>query len=202
MAKPVFKSKDATELLHYAEHILLKMNENADLFTNPVPDLATLESDLSAYREAYAEATFRDRRAVVLKGQKGSGLQETVYRLSHYVDGVAQGDPAIILAAGYRVARPSSVRHGRTPKAGNLRAEHVQVGSGIVRLRINPWRPARLYRYEYRPKGEENWTGILHSNSTLELSGLNMLQEYEFRASYIGTDTALNYSDTITALVV
>ncbi len=202
MAKPVFKSKDATELLRYAERILLKMTENETLFTDPVPDLATLENDLTAYRDAYAEAAFRDKRAVVLKGQKGGKLQETVYRLSHYVDAVAQGNPATILAAGYRVARPTAVRHGRTPKAENLRAEYVQVGAGIVRLRVNPWKPARLYRYEYRPKGEEDWTGILHPNSTLELSGLTMLQEYEFRVSYIGTDITLNFSDTVTALVV
>src|SRR5690606_16548897 len=130
MSKPVFKSKDATGLLRYAEHILKKMTENADMFTNPVPDLAALESCLSAYRDAYAEATFRDKRAVLLKGQKGKELQEVIYRLSHYVDAVAQGDAAVILAAGFQVARSSTNRTGRTPKAENLRAEHVQVGSG------------------------------------------------------------------------
>ena len=43
MAKPVFTSKDATQLLIYAEQIFLKLTENADLFTDPVPDLTTLE---------------------------------------------------------------------------------------------------------------------------------------------------------------
>ncbi len=202
MSKPVFKSKNATELLQYAEHILLKMTENEDLFANPVPDLTTLENALNAYREAYAEATFRDKRAVVLKGQKGRGLQETVYRLSHYVDAVAQGDPAIILAAGYRVSRSNATPIGHTPKAENLRVEHIQVGLGIIKLRVKPWKPARLYRYEYRQKGEEEWIGILHSKSTLELDDLRMMQEYEFRVSYLGRDTTLNFSDTITAMVV
>ena len=94
MAKPIFTSNSETGLLRYAEHIHLKMNENADLFPDPVPGLEELETRLEAYRDAYAEATFRDKRAVVLKKQRGAELQEVIYRLSHYVDAVAQGDPA------------------------------------------------------------------------------------------------------------
>ena len=202
MAKPIFTSRDATGLLRYAEHIFLKMTENADLFPAPDPDLATLESRLAAYRDAYAEATFRDKRAVILKKQRGDDLQQVIYRLSHYVDKVAQGNPATILAAGYEVGRSTGNRIGRTPKAENLRVKHVQVGTGIVQLKVQAWQPARLYRYEYRKVGSETWEGTLDSRSTLELSGLEMLQEYEFRASYIGTDTASNFSDITTAIVV
>lgn len=202
MAKPNFASKNATELLRYAEQIFKKMTENADMFTDPVPDLETLESRLSAYRAAFVEASFRDQRAVILKGQEGKKLQEVIYRLSHYVDAVAQGDPGIIVAAGYRPSRTRDGEMSRTPKAENLRVSHVQVGIGIVHVRINPWKLARLYRYEYRKKGSEEWTGILHSKSTLELRDLDRLQEYEFRVSYIGRDIELNFSDTVTALVV
>lgn len=202
MTKPNFRSKNATELLRYAEQIFKKMTENADMFIDPVPDLETLENSLTVYRAAFAEASFRDQRAVLLKGQAGKDLQEIIYRLSHYVDAVAQGDPSIIVAAGYRPSESSTNRIERTPKAENLRVSHVQVGSGILRVRVTPWTPARLYRYEYRKKGMEEWTGILHSNSTLELRGLEKLQEYEFRVSYIGRDIELNFSDTVTALIV
>ena len=142
MAKPIFTSNSEAGLLRYAEHILLKMTENADLFPDPNPSLTALEDTLSAYRDAYAEATFRDKRAVILKKQRGEELQEVIYRLSHYVDAVAQGDPATILAAGYEVGQPSTNRTGRTPKAANLRVEHVQVGTGVVQLKVQPWKPA------------------------------------------------------------
>ncbi len=66
MAKPIFKSNDATGLLRYAESILMKMTQNADLFTDPIPSLVTFESLLHAYRDAYAEAGFRDKRAVIV----------------------------------------------------------------------------------------------------------------------------------------
>ena len=202
MAKPVFTSKDATELLIYAEQIFLKMTENADLFVDPVPDLKTLETKLNTYREAYAEAAFRDKRAVILKAQHGEKLQDVIRRLAHYVEDVAAGDEAIIVAAGFRPSRSSHVSLGRTPKPENLRVEHIQVGSGIIRLRVNSWRPARLYRYEYRKKGTEAWESTLHTKSTLALRNLDMLEQYEFRVSYIGSDVTLNYSDVVTAWVI
>lgn len=202
MTKAIFRSKDATELLRYAEQIFKKMTENVDMFTNPVPDLTTLETNLTRYRDAYAEATFRDKRAVILKGQKGKDLQRTIYQLARYIDGVAEGDAAIIVAAGFRPSGSTTNSIGKTPKAENLRVEHLQVGTGVVQLRVNAWKSARLYQYEYRKKGSESWTAILHTRSSVELRDLEMMQEYEFRVSYVGTDTVMNYSDIVTALVV
>lgn len=202
MIKPNYKSKDATELLNYAEHILKKMTENEDLFDQPVPSLTVLDSALSAYRDAYAEATHRDMRAVVLKGQKGKALQQVIYRLSHYVDAQAQGDPAIILAAGYKPSKSKLSRAGAPPKVHGVRAQNGEVGSGILWISVPPWKHARLYLYEYRKKGTEEWSSRLYSRSKIEFSGLERLREYEFRVSYLGTDTTPNYSDTVTALIV
>ena len=42
----------------------------------------------------------------------------------------------------------------------------------------------------------------MHTKSSLEMSNLDMLEEYEFRVSYIGSDVTLNYSDLITAWVI
>lgn len=40
MIKPVYRSKNATELLNYAEDIFQKMPENAGMFTNPIPSIS------------------------------------------------------------------------------------------------------------------------------------------------------------------
>ncbi|WP_257668670.1 hypothetical protein [Parapedobacter tibetensis] len=202
MAKPIYRSNTAAGLLRDGENIFAKMTENAELFPNPDPDLPAFESSLDAYRDAYAAATFRDKRAVVLKSQKGQELQKAIYQLSRYVDAVADGDEAVILAAGYRPTRSPINRIGRTPRAENLRVENPEVGTGLIRLRIKPWRHARLYQFEYRGKGTAEWATVIHNKSVLEVSDLEMLQEYEFRASYLGTDTSPNYSDVITARVV
>ncbi|SKB93558.1 hypothetical protein SAMN05660841_03143 [Sphingobacterium nematocida] len=202
MIKPNYRSKDATELLNYAEHIFKSMTDNTGMFVDPVPALPVLESALVAYRAAYAEATHRDMRAVVIKGQKGKDLQQVIYRLSHYVDAQALGDPNIILAAGYKPSKSTQNRSGRTPKAAGLKVRNMEVGSGVLKITVDPWKPARFYQYEYRKKGIEEWTSMLNSKSTVELSGLEKLQEYEFRVSYLGTDTVTNFSDVVTALVV
>lgn len=202
MTRPVYGTKNATDLLHYADQIFNKMSENRELFPDPVPSLESFENSLEAYRTAYVEAQFRDQRAIILKGQKGSALREAIYRLSSYVDAVAQGDPAMIVAAGYRVNQSNGNRINYTPKGEGLRASHIAVGSGIIQLRMKPWKYARMYRFEYRMKGTEAWEGLLHGRSDIQLSNLHMLKEYEFRASYIGKEGTFNFSDSITALVV
>lgn len=196
MVKPIYTCKDATELLNYAGHILKKMTENASMFPDPVPSMAAFETSLNDYREAYAEAMHRDMRAVVIKGQKGKELKTAVYRLSHYVDA------AIILAAGYRPSQSTKVSVGRTPKATGTKVKNMEVGSGVTRISVDPWKQARLYQYDYRRKGTEEWSSILKSSSMLELDGLVKLQEYEFRVSYLGRDAVPNFSDIVTALVV
>lgn len=202
MVKPIYTCKDATELLNYAGHILKKMTENASLFPDPIPTMMVFEKNLNDYREAYAEATHRDMRAVVIKGQKGKELKAAVYRLSHYVDAVALGDAAIILAAGYRPSQSTKVSVGRTPKATGTKVKNMEVGSGVIRISVDPWKQARLYQYDYRRKGTEEWSSILKSSSMLVLDGLVKLQEYEFRVTYLGRDTTPNFSDIVTALVV
>ncbi|WP_437921625.1 hypothetical protein [Sphingobacterium sp. LRF_L2] len=201
MIKPIFKSSTATGLLRYAEGILLKMTQNISLFPEPNPTLASLEGSLSTYREAYAEANFRDTRAVLIKGKTGKDLQEIIYRLSHYVDAIAKGDAEIIVAAGFTA---SSLRGnaGKTPQAQGVTISNVQVGTGVLRIKVNPWKYARIYRYDYRKKDTEAWTSVLHSKSTLEISALEMMQTYEFRVSYIGTDTEPNFSPIVSAIAV
>jgi len=202
MVKPNYSSKDATELLRYAENIFKEMTKNAALFPDPVPTLAVFEQRLNDYRSAFAEAGYRDVRAVVIKGQKGRDLQEAIYRLSHYVDAIARGDESVILAAGYRPSQSNQNRVGRTPKAKGVRVEYVQVGSGVIRIKVQPWEPARLYQYDYRKKNELQWTSMLNPTATLQLDGLEHLQEYEFRVSYLGKDVTPNFSDVISAFVV
>lgn len=202
MITPNYYCKTATELLNYAEHILQKMTANEELFTDPTPSLKMLESVLLDYRAAYAEAIHRDMRAVIIKDQKGKELQEVIYRLSHYVDAVAQGDPAVILAAGYHPSQPTTQSVGRTPQAQGIKVINMAIGSGVVQVKVDSWKPTRLYQYMYRKAGTVNWSSVLWGSSRLELDGLEMLKMYEFKVSYLGRDGMPNFSDIITALVV
>lgn len=204
MRKPVLKLREnrQAQLLKYAENVLIKLTQHADIFVDPQPALPVLEAALQAYRESLAEASFRDRRAVTIKNQRKKELETVIYELSLYVDQVAKGDPAIVLAAGFE-----TVSRGRSselsPKAENLRVEAIGVGTGLTRLRVKPWKRAKVYRFEYRKKAaDEAWNILLHTKSVCRLDQLELLQEYEFRVAYVGTGTSLMYSDVVSAYVV
>src|SRR5690606_32468378 len=150
MKKPTLQSREAgaAKLLQYADNILLKMTENADLFPEPDPTLAELDTAIAVFREAVSEASYRDRRKVEVKNQLQAALREVIYGLSLYVDRVAQGNPATILAAGF-LPNKDALPTGVAPKPTDFRVELPRINSQTVGLRVKAWLPARVYQFEY-----------------------------------------------------
>lgn len=205
MAKPVLSSKTETaaKLLQYAENILAKATENASLFPDPAPTLTEIETSLQAYRTGLTEASFRDMRQVELKNQQATQLKSLLYDFSLYVETIAQGNPATIMAAGFTPSKKNIGSIGFSPKPVDFRVEIVQAGLKKVNLRVKAWKPARFYQFEYRKVGSaEEWTRILSSKSKTIVSDLEHLQEYEFRVTYLAAEPTPNYSDIVRCYVV
>lgn len=205
MAKPTLstKTRTAAKLLQYAENILAKATENATLFPTPAPDLADIEASILAYRTGLTEAAFKDMRMVELKNQQAAALKALLYDFSLYVETVAQGDPAVIMAAGFTPSKKNAASNKGAPKPTDFRVELQQPGQHAVSLRVKAWKPARLYRFEYRKADSLNdWSQVLSSKSTVTIKNLEYLQEYEFRVTYLATDTTPNYSDIVKSPVV
>ncbi|PRD47117.1 hypothetical protein [Sphingobacterium haloxyli] len=205
MAKPVLTSKTRTEsrLVQYASNVVKKSKENADLFPDAAEKVTLLETALADYTDSLSEAAFRDMRQVVIKNQQAVLVRQLLYDLSLHVESVAKGDPNIVLAAGFVPGKNNAPNAGISPKANDLRALVTHPGTNTVQLRVNPWRPARFYQFEYRKAGSLNeWTAVLSTKSKLGVSDLNYLQEYEFRVTYLGTNPTPNYSDTVRCVVV
>src|SRR5690606_19379285 len=206
MAKPTLSSKigTATKLLTYAENVLQKSKDNADLFTDAAETILELEAAIEAYRNSLTESAYRDMRQVVIKNQQAEVLKQILYRYSLYVETVANGDPNLILASGFMPNR-STVQPaiGMSPKANDLRAEVKHTGTNSIHLRVAPWRPARYYQFEFRKAESMNgWTPVLSTKSRTVIDGLEERQEYEFRVTYLGTDPRPNYSETVRCFVV
>lgn len=204
MKKPTLQSgeKSAAKLLQYADNILLKMTENADLFPEPEPTLAELDTAIGGFRDALSEASYRDMRKVEVKNQLQAVLRQVIYGLSLYVDRVAQGNAATILAAGFLPSKDTT-RPGIAPKPTDFRVALPRINSQTAELRVKAWAPARVYQFEYRKvAGDDNWERVLSSKSTCVLEGLEKLQEYEFRVAYIGTDPTVTYSDAIRSYIL
>lgn len=91
---------------------------------------------------------------------------------------------------------------GGSPKPQNLRAEANINVPGMATLRVNYWKNALVYQFEYRKKGDENsWQTVLSSKSKVSISGLDSMSFYEFRVAYIGRDSLVTYSDTVSAAI-
>ncbi len=205
MAKPVLTSKTRTEsrLVQYASNVVKKSKENADLFPDATEKVTLLETALADYTDSLSEAAFRDMRQVVIKNQQAVLVRQLLYDLSLHVESVAKGDANIVLAAGFVPGKNNAPNAGISPRANDLRAVVTHPGTNTVQLRVNPWRPARFYQFEYRKAGSLNeWTTVLSTKSRMAISGLEYLREYEFRITYLGTNPTPNYSDTVHCVVV
>ncbi|SFS61648.1 hypothetical protein [Sphingobacterium wenxiniae] len=197
-----FRKMNAAQLLQFVEEIISKMTEHVDVFETPDPALPTVTTVLQEYRECVKDASFYDRRAITIRDQKRTELEILVFRLSKYVDFVAQGDKAVIMTAGFTptVSRGSGVP---TPKAVLLKVDSLGVGTSKLLIKAKPWRRARYYKFEYRKRGvDEAWSYQLSPKSTVVLEGLESFQSYEFRVTYLGTDTQENYSEILNAFAL
>ena len=205
MAKPILKSKTGTEakLIQYAANVIKSTKENAILFPDAPEKVSVLEAALKNYSESKSEASFRDMRQIAIKNQQAIILKGALYDLSLYVEGVAKGDNMVILAAGFMPSRSSVTKVGYSPKPNGLRALVAHPGTNTVQLRVAPWRPARFYQFEFRKAGTINqWTSVLSTKSRTAITGLDYLQEYEFRVTYLGSIPTPNYSEIVRCAAV
>ncbi len=204
MFKPTLQFRKLSEVQvgQYAESILVKMTENANLFPDPDPALEVLEETLTAFRRAVADAAFRDMRQVVIKNQRFTELKSVLFDLSLYVTKVAQGNRALILAAGF-VPTKAATPLGLAPKPTDLRATALAARPGVVELRVSVWNAALMYFFEYRKvQSEDAWERVSSSRANIAISGLESLERYEFRVAYATTNPTLTYSDVIRSVIM
>lgn len=204
MNKPTTKSQRLKDdnLMQYVEQILTNMREAVAIFPEPLPGLNTIETALIDFRMSATEAAYRDSRAVRLRNDKRAHLEYLISELAKYVDTIAGRDANKVLASGFALPKDAQSYAGPLPKASHLRAEPQEVGSRRIKLKIDRWKGARIYRFEWRKKGETEWSVQFSTKSTCILEGLEMFQEYEFRATYIGIDPEPNYSNVVASYVV
>ena len=197
-----FKNLSDTQLDTEAENVLTKMTDNTS-FPDPIPDLTVLETDLEAYRTALVEAALNDRHKVEVKNQQREQLERTLRRLALYVEQVADNDRAAILSAGFSVRKQSQASDG-VPEVSGFRVKYDKPGSGLAHLSVKYQQSVRLYLFEHRPLGTEQWEITRASHSRVTLEGLESYRQYEFRAAYIGAgvNTQPRYSETLTTIIL
>lgn len=205
MTRPVLSSRTNTiaKLLQYAENVYVKTTENSDLFPPIVALLPQLKTDIERIRAAIAEAAFRGLREIKLKNQQAVKLHDQLRNIAFYVNMIAAGDSAVILAAGFIPSKSTANNPCQSPQPTDFRVEIKQQGLCRIHMRVKVWHKARYYKFEYRKvDSEDAWTALLSGKCRAVVHGLQHLQLYEFRVTYLGTDPTPNYSNTVQCYAV
>lgn len=162
-----------------------------------------LETDLTDYRAAVADAVRGGKHDTTVRDQVRVQLENTLRSLAFSVQQVAMGDPAIILAAGFDHTKTRTPK-GRCPLPIDFVAQSGPLGSRSVTLKMkrHPW--ARSYRYGYRLAGSDTaWIEVASHTSQTVISGLQQFTEYEFRGAYVDKEpNSPIYSDKIMATAI
>src|SRR5690606_16363905 len=183
-------------------NIVVKLTENVALFPDVEPERDVLEQLLSEFRRAQADAAYRDKRMVVIKNQAYATLKAEVYRMSLYVERQAEGDEGMILAAGFIPSKRGMRVLEPAPKPKIFIVEVNAQISGVAELKVNGWRRVLAYQFEYRKVGSgQGWNLVTSSKSKVTITGLERIQEYEFRVAYIGRNPQITYSDVVSSYV-
>lgn len=205
MRKPTtdFKNLDSAQLIQFGEEIVKKMEEHDTVFVTPIPALTAISAGIVDFRKAVANAAFNDRQAISARRESRAELEYLINELAKYVDTMARGNPTTILSAGFVPSKEADYSMDLNPKAINLRVEPAGLGTMRVVAKVEPWKKARYYQFEFRKKGSESdWEKVLSTKAVLEISNLVAFEEYEFRVTYLGRDTNPNYSDVISTFAL
>ena len=195
-------SNGEAQFVKFVENIIVKLTENADLFTDADPSLADLEQSLTALKKAQADAAYKDKRYVAIKNQAFAKLKRMIYHLSLFVERYANGDAAVILAAGFNPSRQGVVSPDPAPQPKLFSVEVNARIPGMTTLKTAFWKGKLAYQFEYRKKHvDAEWTRIISSKSKVVITDLESVQEYEFRVAYIGRNPQVTYSDVISSYV-
>lgn len=163
------KTKD-TEILKRAVTVLRAIANNADVFTSPMPSLATLQSAKDAYESKLAiSSKTRRLQDISLKNEAKAILADTLQKLAFYVNTIADGHLPTLYASGFRITSPRTKGlRPETPAWVQIRDWQL---SGSVCIDFEKVAGNRI-TYEYcfgltdDLEGIPKWDGIIHTTRT------------------------------------
>src|SRR5690606_23235162 len=141
-------SNGEAQLVKFVENIIVKLAENADLFTDADPSIADLEQAQAKVKQAQADAAYRDKRFVLLQIHAFAALKKIGYPLSHDEEREANGEAAVILAARLNPSAKGVMGHEPAPVPKFI-AEEVNVRiPGLTTLKTAYWKGNLAYQFE------------------------------------------------------
>ena len=170
------------------------------LFANPDVAYATVTTIVNKLETYYMSSRGGDHEQMALMHQAEEEFDNAFRKLAYYVDRVADGDEAIILSAGFHLAKQPTPaeRPEFTVEAGDI--------PGSIFMKRKAVAGASSYVWEYyvgaEVPTEEKW---LFAGSTTqasyEMKGLNSGDKVWFRVAAVTKDGMQPFTDAIMKVV-
>jgi hypothetical protein len=190
----------ATEKPEFGTNVIQKMTGNPR-FPNPDESLDSLRIKNELVQSRSVAALSGGKEATALLHQAIDDWDNAMRKEAKYVDRIADGDGAIILSAGFNLAKPNIPGQRAEFTAEN--GEH----SGTAALRHIAIDGAKSYIWQYcigeTPANENGWTiGTVTTKASAEITGLIPLTKYWFRVAAVTVDGTSAYSQPILLVVI
>jgi hypothetical protein len=169
--------------------------KNATLFLNPTITPAVLLGGITTYTSALGAANKGSVAQTLAKNIARAALEDMLRTLASYVDGIAKGDPTIIMLAGFVPTGMSA-----TPAVVDIALDKPVITStrnglsGQLLVRVKPSDQAYAYEGQVQIKdGSWQTMGISTQAREIQLNNLTPGTFYNVRVRVIGANKT--YSD-------
>lgn len=181
-----FKSLPQSEILVFANNVIQKMTDDAQ-FVAFKAAVDALELIRKGYGDALTAANTKDPVLIILKNNKRKELDERLDDVADLVNGLAKGDKAIILSAGYSyIAEAKQITELLAPTG--LKVVNVQDQPGKIKVSWDEVKGTNNYAVEMRVKGEEMWVSCAFPSArSVVVKDLKLGSNVEFHVRALGT---------------
>ncbi|MDD2798441.1 MAG: hypothetical protein PHV20_07610 [Bacteroidales bacterium] len=185
----------------FGRNVVLKMTNNAK-FVNPDVALADLNAKTDLLEQRSIIALSGGKEATALMHQTEAEWDDLMRKMAKYVDRIADGDGAVILNAGFNLAKQA------TPSSRPEFSVELGDKSGTVALRRQKVDGAKSYIWQYcvgetPSENEGDWQlGAATSKVTATITGLTPLAKHWFRSSAVTTDGTAELVGPIAQVVI
>ena len=189
-------------LVLFSDSVIAKMTGNAE-YPTPSPSLASVQTSLTAFQNALADAKDGGPSKTALKNAVRETLVGKLRSLSLYVQEECDGDLAALLSSGFEATKPPT-------RAGILPAPHevtLTQGtlSGQLQLRARPVANAGAYEGQKtttvtNPNSWESVDALTAARMTID--GLTPGTTYWARLRAIGSAGPGAWSEPVSAIAI
>jgi hypothetical protein len=175
------------------------MSDNAS-FPNPDVPLNELKDANDLLEVSHLSARNGGKEKTVLMRQAEEAWNDKMRKEARYVERIADEDPAIVISAGFNLAKQP------IPAQRSEFSAEPGKSSGSVLLRRQAVPGAKSYIWQFcinvLPETEDGWKiAEVSGKASVELKNLNPVTKYWFRVATVTSNGTLPYNDPIMHIV-